>query len=151
MLDAIAPGAAVFEPEEVDVLAAACGLALRKIDGTGLDGPDVREDVAKLVHNLGRSRLRHRKRLRDAADAATLAEEATDLLGYLRQAPEIALTSEGAPPMARAVPFFPAELRAPPTTLLKPRAVEPIAAMAAKRKRTRVNAGRPGTKPKAQG
>lgn len=147
MLDAIAPGAAVFEPEEVDVLAAACGLALRKIDGTGLEGPDTPQEVAKLVHNLGRSRLRHRKKLRDAADAASLAEEATDLLGYLRQAPDIELSSEGSPPMARAVPIFPAELRAPPTTLLKPRAAEPPAAKPpAKRKRTRVNAGRPGSR-----
>ena len=149
MLDAIAPGAAVFEPEEVDVLAAACRRALRKIGGTGLDGPDVRDDVAKLVHNLGRSRLRHRKRLRDAADAVTLAEEATDLLGYLRQAPDMTLSSEGAPPMARAVSFFPAELRAPPTTLLKPRAVEPVAAPA-KRKRTRVNVARPGSRSTAR-
>jgi len=121
MLDVIAPGAAVFEPEEVDILTAACSLALKKIERSD-DDADAKAEVAKLVHNLGRSRLRHRKRLKDAADAASLAEEAADLLGYLRKAPDLDVSGEArAKPSDRAVPFFPAEVRSPPTSLLRPR------------------------------
>ncbi len=124
MLDAIAPGAAVFEPEEVDVLTAACGLAIRKIDRATRDDPEVRDKVAKLIHNLGRSRLRHHKKLKDAADAASLAEEAADLLGYLRDAPDLHVASESATPSRRQVPFFPANVRLPPTSILRPRTPE---------------------------
>ena len=122
MLDAMVPGAAVFEPEEVDVLSAACGLAIRKISKAGQDDPEIRAEVARLVHNLGRSRLRHKKRLKDATDAASLAEEAVDLLGYLHESAQVEVASPAVKPMpARAVPIFPAEFRMPPSTTLKPR------------------------------
>lgn len=122
MLDAMVPGAAVFEPEEVDVLAAACGLAIRKIGKAGQDDPEIRAEVARLVHNLGRSRLRHKKKLKDATDAASLAEEAVDLLGYLHEGAQVEVASLTVKPMPpRAVPIFPAEFRLPPSTTLKPR------------------------------
>ena len=144
MLDVIAPGAAVFEPEEVDVLAAACGLAIKKIDEEALHDPDTREEVARLVHNLARSRIKHRKRMKDAADAAALAEEAADLLGYLRETPEIAASADvSVQPSTRAVPFFPADLRSPPTTVLKPRVPDLASTPDAKPKRERGHTARP--------
>ena len=125
MLDAMVPGAAVFEPEEVDVLSAACGLAIKKINKAGQDDAEIRSEVARLVHNLGRSRLRHKKKLKDATDAASLAEEAVDLLGYLHEGAQVEVASPAVKPMpSRAVPIFPAEFRMPPSTTLKPRPLE---------------------------
>jgi len=151
MLDVIAPGAAVFEPEEVDVLAAACGMALKKIDGEALHDPDAREEVARLVHNLARSRIKHHKRMKDAADAAALAEEAADLLFYLRETPELAAPGDvSVQPSMRAVPFFPAELRSPPTSVLRPRVPELAPEPDVKPTRARASAGRtaPSSRPK---
>ena len=121
MLDAMAPGAAVFEPEEVDVLAAACDLA-RKTIGEAATEPDARAELARLVHNLGRSRLRLNRRLATRSDAAALAAEAADLFHYLRGSGSAPIEDRVLKPIPRTVPIFPAELRMPPSTVLRARA-----------------------------
>ena len=93
MRDAMTSESAVFEPEEVKILDAAYRRATQRL-GTQLAGRDQRADLARLVHNLGRSRLQLKKQLRDAADVQSLAEEAIEVFSYMLDAPA-ALLEEG--------------------------------------------------------
>lgn len=121
MLDAMTPGAAVFEPEEVDVLALACNLARNRLSKATKGKPEAAAEVARLVHNLGRSRLRARRRLACAADAEAVADEAVDLFLFLQDKERIPV-EDVLRPIPRTVPIFPAEMRAAPDTILKQRA-----------------------------
>ena len=121
MFDAMAPGASVFEPEEVDVLASACELARQAIGKDATD-PEARVKLARLVHNLGRSRLRLNRRLATPNDAAALAAEAADLFHYLRGLTCEPVEHSVLKPIPRTVPIFPVELRVPPISLLRARA-----------------------------
>ena len=122
MLDAMVPGAAVFEPEEVDVLAAACALAGKTLTTEMQEDPTVAREIARLVHNLGRSRLRLKRRLATTSDAQALAAEATELFHYLRGKGQEPLEDSVLRPSPRVVPIFPAALRAQPDTILRSRA-----------------------------
>ena len=121
MLDAMTSGAAVFEPEEVDVLAAACTLAGKTLKTDIKDDPTAAPELARLVHNLGRSRLRAKRRLATASDAQVLAAEAVDLFLYLRGKTPVPLDESVLRPIPRAIPIFPAGLRTPPDTILRPK------------------------------
>ena len=122
MLDAMTSGAAVFEPEEVDVLAAACTLAGKRLAGDLKDDPAAAAELARLVHNLGRSRLRLKRRLATTGDAQVLAEEAVDLFLYTRDKTREPIEDAVLRPSPRAIPIFPAALRSPPDTILRSRA-----------------------------
>ena len=91
MRDALAPAAAVFEPEEVAVLTLALRIATQKL-GVG-DGETTQAEVARLVHNLARSRIRLKKPMRKEAHAIEIANEAIELFTYLEEAPEAVLAA----------------------------------------------------------
>ena len=120
MLDAMTCGAAVFEPEEVDVLAMACTLAGKRLFRTIDGNPKAADELARLVHNLGRSRLRHKRRLASAADAQALAAEAIDLFLFLRDKQQVPV-DEVLQPIPRTVPIFPADMRTAPDSILRSR------------------------------
>ena len=122
MLDAMAKNAAVFEPKEVEVLTAAFALALSKCGVTRDADADAAEktELACLVHNLGRTRLKLGKGLRNSADAAKLADEAADIMGYMKNAQDIKIDAYVSPRNAdRDITIFPTDLRAPPTTAFR--------------------------------
>ena len=121
MLDAMVPGAAVFEPEEVDVLAKACTLAGTTLKSEIQNDPTVAPEVARLVHNLGRSRLRLKRRLATMSDAKVLAAEAVELFHYLRDKGQDSVEDSVLQPSPRVIPIFPAALRAQPDTILRSR------------------------------
>ena len=120
MRDAMTSESAVFEPEEVKVLDAAYCKATKRLASRLAEREDQRAELARLVHNLGRSRLQLKKHLRDTADAQSLAEEAVEVFSYMLEAPA-ALVEEGRQHGAvkpRAVTIFPADLRMLPTKAL---------------------------------
>lgn len=120
MLDAMAKNAAVFEPKEVEVLTAAFSLALSKCGVTREADPAEKTELACLVHNLGRTRLKLGKGLRNSADAAKLADEAADIMGYMKNAQDIKIDAYVSPRNAdRDITIFPTDLRAPPTTAFR--------------------------------
>ena len=121
MLDAMAPGAAVFEPEEVDVLAAACALAGKRLSQEIGGDAERAAELARLVHNLGRSRLRHKRRLATERDAEAVAAEAVDLFLFLQGKQQVPIDDSVLRPIPRSVPIFPAAMRAAPDTILKAR------------------------------
>lgn len=121
MRDAMAAAAAVFEPEEVVVLGLAYRLALKKLSVA----PDesIQAEMARLVHNLARSRIRLKKPLRTDAHAVEVANEAVELFSYLEEAPETVLAaSREMPALSRSaeriVGAFPREFRDPPVNRL---------------------------------
>ena len=122
MLDAMVPGAAVFEPEEVKVLAKACTLAGKTLKDEIGDDATVAPEVARLVHNLGRSRLRLKRRLATTGDAKVLAAEAVELFLYLRGKAQEPVEDGALRLSPRVVPIFPAAVRAQPDTVLRQRA-----------------------------
>lgn len=91
MRDVMASAAAVFEPEEVAVLAKALRLASKKVDAAETDFVQV--ELARLIHNMARSRIRLKKPLRTDAHAAELADEAVELFTYLEEAPDAVLAA----------------------------------------------------------
>ena len=93
MRDAMTDSAAVFEPEEVVVLAAALRRAIKKLDLTGPTNPGMEDELARLVHNLGRSRLRMRKPMLTHIHAAEIADDAVELFAYLEEAPDAVLAA----------------------------------------------------------
>lgn len=120
MLDAIAKDAAVFEPKEVEVLTAAYTMALKKCGvGRHADAAE-KTELACLVHNLGRSRLRLGKSLLTQTDAIKLADEASDVMGYLKHAPQIRIDdAKSGRCVDRDVTIFPTDLRALPTSAFR--------------------------------
>ncbi len=122
MLDAMVSGAAVFEPEEVEVLATACTLAGKTLKDEIQDDPAGAPQIARLVHNLGRSRLRLKRRLATASDAKVLADEAVELFLYLRGKTQEPVEESVLRPPPRVIPIFPAALRAEPDTIFRSRA-----------------------------
>ena len=121
MRDAMAVTAAVFEPEEVTVLGLALRLALKKLDARGAAGNEV--EVARLVHNLGRSRIRLKKPMRTELHATEIANEAVELFTYLEEAPDAVLAatreSTSLPQSCeRIVGAFPRAFRDPPVNRL---------------------------------
>lgn len=121
MLDAMVPGAAVFEPEEVDVLAMACALAGKTLKSELQDDAAAAPRLARLVHNLGRSRLRLKRRLATENDAKALAAESVELFLYLRGKEQEPVEESVLRPPPRVIPIFPAALRAQPDTILRSR------------------------------
>ena len=120
MRDAMTAAAAVFEPEEVGVLAAALRLALSRLH---VEDPETTTELARLVHNLGRSRIRLRKPLQTDAHAAEIAGEAAELFAYLEEAPDTVLAAaRGMGPLPasaeRIVGAFPTGFRQPPVSRL---------------------------------
>ena len=104
------------------MLATACTLAGKMLKDEAADDPAAAQELAKLVHNLGRSRLRLKRRLATSGDAQVLASEAVELFLYLRgktQEPVEAGVLQLSP---RVIPIFPAALRAQPDTILRSRA-----------------------------
>ena len=127
MRDTMVSEAAVFEPEELKVLSTAYRLAMDRLGPEQADmerGPE----VAKLVHNLGRSRIRLKKPLQTPKHAAEIASEAIEQLSYLDHAPESVLAAvrengvAGRPGSrvdnGRIVGAFPNEFRQPPISRL---------------------------------
>ena len=120
MRDAMMAAAAVFEPEEVGVLATALRLAVSKMH---IEDAATKAELARLVHNLGRSRIRLRKPMQTDAHAAEIAGEAAELFAYLEEAPETVLAaareSGPMPPAAeRIVGAFPTRFRQTPVNRL---------------------------------
>ena len=93
MRDAMTDAAAVFEPEEVVVLAAALRRAIKKLDLSGPTNPGMEAELARLVHNLGRSRVRLRKPMLTHIHAAEIADDAVELFVYLEEAPDAVLAA----------------------------------------------------------
>jgi hypothetical protein len=120
MRDAMTPDSAVFEPEEVKILDAALCEATKRLGGALADQEDRKADLARLIHNLGRSRLQLKKALRSPHDAHSLAEEAAEVFSYMREAPA-AFVEEGRRQGAvkqREMTIFPTALRQLPTKAL---------------------------------
>ena len=120
MRDVMTAAAAVFEPEEVGVLAAALRLAVSRLH---VEDPETKAELARLIHNLGRSRIRLRKPMQTDAHAAEIAGEAAELFAYLEEAPETILAAAretGPAPSAtqRIVGAFPTKFRQPPINRL---------------------------------
>ena len=124
MRDGVASAAAVFEPEEAQVLATAFRIAMARLAKarTGeIEGDGAA--VAKLVHDLGRSRIGLRKQLHTDKHAMEIAEQAIEQLAFLDEAPAAlaqaarevrfsALAGE------RIVAAFPKAYRQPPVNRL---------------------------------
>ncbi len=121
MRDAMTSETAVFEPEEVRILDAAYRKAAHRLADTIAAHDDQRSDLARLVHNLGRSRLQLKKHLRDASDAQSLADDAVEVFSYMMAAPA-AFVDEGRQHGAvkpRTMTIFPSDLRMLPTDTLR--------------------------------
>lgn len=124
MRDAMNKDAAVFEPEEVAVLEAAFRTAKRRsgLDGHAAERQTECSELARLIHNLGRSRIQLKKRLSTPADADRLADEALEVFSYIQEAPDAVLVESRAASVStpRAVTMFPAEVRTVPQSPLRP-------------------------------
>ena len=124
MRDTMVSEAAVFEPEEAKVLAAAYRLTLDRLGaGAREEGGQGHGEIAKLIHNLGRSRIRLKKPLQTGKHAAEVAAQAIEHLSYLEGAPDavVAAVREGGPApqgAERIVGVFPNEFRQPPVNRL---------------------------------
>ncbi len=123
MRDAMTDAAAVFEPEEVVVLAAALRRAVKKLDFLGPMHPGKDAELARLIHNLGRSRVRLRKPMSTHIHAAEIADDAVELFVYLEEAPDAGLAAArentALPESAeRIVGLFPSAFRQLPSKRL---------------------------------
>ncbi len=121
MRDAMALASAVFEPEEVKVLESALKMALAKLAAALIhSGPDT--DVAKLVHNFGRSRIVLKKPLQTDRHAIEIADEVVEHYAYLEKAPDSVLAAArehaSARMSERIVGAFPKAFRQPPVNRL---------------------------------
>ncbi len=124
MRDTMVSEAAVFEPEEAQILAIAYRMTIERL------GPAVQEsdpqgkgEIAKLIHNLGRSRVRLKKPLQTQKHAAEVSAQAIEQLHYLNEAPDsvVAAARECAgvrQTAERIVGAFPNEFRQPPVNRL---------------------------------
>ena len=121
MRDAIALAAAVFEPEEVKILESALKLASAKLATAGLPRRPAIE-IAKLVHNLARTRIVLKKPLHTDRHANEIADEVVEHYAYLEKAPEpvLAAARECAKSRApeRIIGAFPKAFRQPPVNRL---------------------------------
>ncbi len=120
MRDAMTSAAAVFEPEEVCVLATALRMAMGRVP---VKDDEKKAELARLIHNLGRSRIRLRKPMQTDAHAAEIAGEAAELFAYLEEAPDTILAAaREMPPLPsyaeRIVGAFPTAFRQPPISRL---------------------------------
>lgn len=122
MRDAMTSAAAVFEPEEVCVLAHATRQAIEKLAADGINDCEAQTEVARLVHNLGRSRIRLKKMMATPAHSVEIADEAVELFLYLEEAPETVLAaargSHSSDASDRIVGPFPRAFRQPPVNRL---------------------------------
>ena len=112
---------AVFEPEEVKILDVAFHLAAKRVGAKLVGRQDQAEGLARLVHNLGRSRLQLKKHLRNTADAQSLANEAAEVFSYLAEAPAAVVEAGRSHGKVKPRPMtiFPADLRMLPKTALQ--------------------------------
>ena len=120
MRDAMTAAAAVFEPEEVLVLAAALRLATSRMH---VEDAETKAELARLIHNLGRSRIRLRKLMQTDAHAAEIAGEAAELFAYLEEAPETILAAAREADVSstraeRIIGAFPTQFRQTPVNRL---------------------------------
>ncbi len=121
MRDAMTSDSAVFEPEEVKILDVAFHLAAKRVGAKLVGRQDQAEGLARLVHNLGRSRLQLKKHLRNTADAQSLANEAAEVFSYLAEAPAAVVEAGRSHGKVKPRPMtiFPADLRMLPKTALQ--------------------------------
>ena len=121
MRDTMARAAAVFEPEEIRVLASALAMTLRRLDSRRTRRVLACE-VAKLVHNLGRSRITFGKPMQTDRHAAEIADEAVEHFDYLVEAPDAVVAAvreeSSYPASERIVGAFPNAFRQTPVNRL---------------------------------
>ena len=121
MRNAMAVAPAVFEPEEARVLESAVERTAGKLKA--ILGPDhmiERAELAKVIHDFGRCRLRLNKQLRTEKHAAEIADEAVEHLTYIEGLADGMVCDIREPgarsrPAERIVAAFPASFREPPT------------------------------------
>ena len=124
MRDTMVSEAAVFEPEEAKILAAAYRLTVERLAAGGrVNDSRCDDEIGKLIHNLGRSRVRLKKPLQTPKHAAEVAAQAIEHLSYLDEAPDavVAAVREGGgtrQAAERIVAAFPNEFRQPPVNRL---------------------------------
>ena len=124
MRDATATAAAVFEPEEAGVLETAFKMTTKKLaTSLGAHHKVTDPELARVIHNLGRSRLRLKKPLQTDRHAAEVADEAIEHFSYLEQAPDAILEAARDPGAGtrsgqRVIGAFPSSFRQPPVSRL---------------------------------